>query len=60
MAAKAGSAPVEFKAPTEAEFAAAVTKDMASGLKEVAEVRMLFYVIPLVLVLVVIAYLLSH
>lgn len=60
LAAKAGSAPVEFKAPTEAEFAAAVTKDMASGLKEVAEVRMLFYVIPLVLVLVVIAYLLSH
>jgi len=60
LAAKAGSAPVEFKAPTEAEFAAAVTKDMASGLSKVAEVRMLFYVIPLIVVLVIVAYLLSH
>jgi hypothetical protein len=61
LAAKAaGSTKVDFTPPTEAEFAAAVTKDMAKGLTSVAEVRMLMYVIPAVIIIFLLAYFLSR
>jgi len=59
LAAKSGTAPVEFKPPTETEFAKAVAKDMAGGLTSVAEVRMLLYVIPVAIVLALLAFLLA-
>jgi uncharacterized protein len=61
LAAKAaGSEKVDFAAPTEAEFAAAVTKDMAKGLTSIAEVRMLMYVIPAIIIIFLLAYFLSR
>lgn len=60
LAAKAtGSEVVDFKAPTQTEFAASVAKDMAGGLTKVAEVRMLLYIIPVIIVLVIVALLLG-
>jgi hypothetical protein len=50
---------VEFKAPSEAEFAKNVAKDMAGGLTQMTEVRMLFYIIPVAFVLFIIAFTLS-
>jgi len=56
LAAKAsGSEVVDFKPPSETEFAAAVAKDMAGGLTKMPEVRLLMYIIPLVAVLVLLA-----
>lgn len=56
LAAKAsGSEVVDFKPPSETEFAAAVAKDMAGGLTKVPEIRLLMYIIPLVAVLVLLA-----
>jgi len=56
LAAKAsGSEVVDFKPPSETEFAAAVAKDMAGGLTKIPEVRLLMYIIPLVTVLVILA-----
>ncbi len=56
LAAKSsGSEVVDFKPPTETEFAAAVAKDMAGGLTKLPEVRLLMYIIPLVTVLVLVA-----
>ncbi|WP_322792422.1 carbon monoxide dehydrogenase subunit G [Bellilinea sp.] len=56
LAAKAsGSEVVDFKPPSETEFAAAVAKDMAGGLTKIPEVRLLMYIIPLVAVLVLLA-----
>lgn len=56
LAAKAsGSEVVDFKPPSETEFAAAVAKDMAGGLTKIPEVRLLLYIIPLVAVLVLLA-----
>lgn len=58
LAAKAaGKAEVDFQAPTEAEFAKAVTKDMVKGFSSVAEIRMLIYIIPLVIIIFLIAFL---
>jgi len=59
LAAKESGAAVEFKAPSEAEFAKNVAKDMAGGLTQVTEVRMLFYIIPVAFVLFIIAFTLS-
>ena len=68
MAAKAaGKAEVAYQPPTEAEFAAAVAvdvaKEVAGDLKERAlasqSARMLMVIIPLVVVLVIIALILS-
>jgi carbon monoxide dehydrogenase subunit G len=60
LAAKAtGSEVVNFTAPTQAEFAASVAKDMAGGLTKIAEVRMLLYIIPVIIVLVIVALLLG-
>lgn len=61
LAAKAaGKAEVDFKAPTEAEFAKAVTKDMVGGLTSIAEVKMLLYIVPLAVLFALIAYFLSR
>ncbi len=58
LAAKAGQE-VEFKAPTEAQFAAGVAKDMAKGWTQIAEVRMVLYVIPMAILLAIIGFILS-
>jgi carbon monoxide dehydrogenase subunit G len=61
MAAKTdGREPEKVAPPTEAEFATAVTKDVAKGIFAIAEVRMLAYVIPMVIVIILLAYFLSH
>ncbi|MEW6650129.1 MAG: hypothetical protein AB1453_08065, partial [Chloroflexota bacterium] len=61
LAAKlSGSEVVDFKPPSETEFAAAVAKDMAGGFTKLPEVRLLMYIIPLVAVLVVVAVLLKN
>jgi carbon monoxide dehydrogenase subunit G len=46
---------VEFKPPTETQFAKAVAKDWFKGLMQIAEVRMLIYIVPLALLFVIIA-----
>ncbi len=60
LAAKESGEAIEFQAPTEAEFAKNVAKDMAGGLTQVTEVRMLFYIIPVAFVLFIIAFTLSR
>ena len=59
LAAKAGQK-VDFKPPTEVEFAAAVAKDVTKSWTQIAEVRMLLYVIPVGVALAVIGLLLSQ
>lgn len=51
---------VDYKPPTETEFAAAVAKDVAKSWTQIAEVRMLMYVIPVGLALAVLGLLLSR
>jgi carbon monoxide dehydrogenase subunit G len=58
LAAKKGES-VDFKPPTETEFAAGVAKDMAKKWTEIAEVRMVMYVIPVGIALALIGLLLS-
>jgi carbon monoxide dehydrogenase subunit G len=65
MAAQAASKPeVEFTKPTEAEFAAAVAKDVAKevvgGVTRSTEARMLLVILPLIAVLFVVALVLSR
>ena len=60
LAAKAGQQVVEFKPPTETQFAAAVAKDVTKSWMQIAEVRMLLYVIPVGIVLALIGLLLSQ
>ncbi len=59
LAAKAGQK-VDFKPPTETQFAAAVAKDVAKSWTQIAEVRMLMYVIPVGIVLALLGLLLSQ
>ncbi len=59
MANKAGQE-VEYKAPTEAQFAAGVAKDMAKSWWQIAEVRMILYVVPAGIILALIGYILSQ
>ena len=59
LAAKAGEQ-VDFKPPSETEFAAAVAKDVAKSWTQIAEVRMLMYVIPVGIVLALLGLLLSQ
>ncbi len=59
MAAKVTGEEVAFKAPTETEFAAGVAKDVAKSWTQIAEVRMLMYVIPAAIILALIGFLLS-
>ncbi len=58
MAEKKGEQ-VDFKAPTEAEFAANVAKDMTRKVTSIAEVRMFAYVITMALVMLAVAFVLS-
>ena len=58
MAKKAGEE-VDYKAPTEAQFASAVAKDMGKSILQVAEVRMVLYIVPVALVFLLAAFLLS-
>jgi carbon monoxide dehydrogenase subunit G len=60
LAAKAGEQVPEFKPPTETQFAAAVAKDVTKSWMQIAEVRMLLYVIPVGIVLALIGLLLSQ
>ena len=60
VAAQAASRPVEFKPPTEAEFAGAVAKDTAKSVLQIAEVRMVLYVVPVAIVLAIISMILSR
>ena len=59
LAAKTGEQ-VDFKPPSETEFAAAVAKDVAKSWTQIAEVRMLMYVIPVGLALALLGLLLSQ
>jgi uncharacterized protein len=54
LAAKKGEV-IEFKAPTEAQMAGGVAKDMTKNLLQIPEVRMVLYVVPVALILVIIA-----
>jgi carbon monoxide dehydrogenase subunit G len=58
LAAKKGES-IEFKPPTETQFAASVAKDMAKKWTDIAEVRMLLYVIPMAIILAFIGLFLS-
>ena len=60
LAAKAGKEVAEFKPPTETQFAADVAKDVAKGWTQIAEVRMVLYVIPIAIVLAILGYVLSR
>lgn len=61
VAKLAGKATDELKAPTQAEFAAGVAKEMTkTGPLAIAEVRMLLYVIPVGIIIAIIGYLLSR
>ena len=60
MANKAGQQVEEYKPPSEAQFAAGVAKDMAKSWTQIAEVRMVLYVVPAAIVLALIGYILSQ
>jgi len=60
VGAQAANRPVEFKPPTEAQFAGAVAKDVAGGIFSIPEVRMVLYIIPAVTALIVLALILSR
>jgi|YelNatPaOPRAMG01_1025707.scaffolds.fasta_scaffold00387_36 carbon monoxide dehydrogenase subunit G len=60
LAAKASGNSVEFTPPTEAEFASKVAKDMTKQILKTQEARILMYLIPMVAILGIIAYLLSR
>jgi carbon monoxide dehydrogenase subunit G len=59
LAAQAGQE-VQYTPPTETQFAAAVAKDMTKSWMQIAEVRMLMYVIPVGIALAIIGLLLSQ
>jgi carbon monoxide dehydrogenase subunit G len=58
-AKKEGTA-VEFKPPSETQFATSVAKDMAESAFKTAEGKMFLYIVPVGIVLAIIAYLLSR
>jgi carbon monoxide dehydrogenase subunit G len=58
MASKKGEQ-VDFKAPTESQFAAGVAKDMGKSITKIAEVRMFGYVVTMALLLFAIAFILN-
>lgn len=60
VAARAESRPVEYTPPSEAQFAAAVAKDMISTATSSAQVRMLLYVVSLIIILAIIALIFSR
>jgi len=60
LAAKNDGKEVEFKAPTESDFAKGVVKDMGKDWMKIAEVRMVLYVVPIALALALFAYIITH
>ena len=60
MAAQSTGREVEYTPPSEAEFAAAVAKDMGKNALASTEVRLLLYVIPMAIILAAAAFLLSR
>ena len=60
VAAKAEGRQADYKPPSEVEFAAAVAKDMSKSLLDIAEVRMVLYVVPIGILLALIGYILSR
>lgn len=60
LAARASGRQAEYKAPTEAEFATAVAKDMGKSILQTQEARVLMYVIPAIIILAIVAALLSQ
>jgi carbon monoxide dehydrogenase subunit G len=60
VAANAENRKVEYKPPTEAEFAAAVAKDVAGGALSSPKVKMALYIILVIIVLVVLVLILSR
>ena len=59
LAGKAGQQ-IDYKPPTEAQFAAGVAKDMAKSWTKIAEVRMVLYVVPIAIAIAIIGYILSR
>ena len=60
MEAKEKGGEVDYKPPTEAEFAGAVAKDVAGGIFSIPEVRMVLYVVPVAITLAIISLILSR
>ena len=60
MEAKGKSQEVEYKPPTETEFAGAVAKDAVKDILSIAEVRMVLYVVPVAIALAIISMILSR
>jgi len=60
MEAKDKGGEVEYKPPSETEFAGAVAKDTVKNLLSIAEVRMVLYVVPVAIVLAIISMILSR
>jgi len=58
IAGKGGQA-VDFKAPTEAQFATSVAKDMGKSIFQIAEVRMVLYIVPMALLFLAAALILN-
>ncbi len=60
LAAKSSGSEVDFKPPTQTQFASSVAKDMFGGLTKIPEIRLLLYILPLVMVLIIIALVLKN
>jgi carbon monoxide dehydrogenase subunit G len=60
VATNAENRKIEYKPPTEAEFAAAVAKDVAGGALSSPKVRMALYIILVIVILVILALILSR
>ena len=60
LAAKSSGSEVDFKPPTQTQFASSVAKDMFGGLTKVPEIRLLLYILPLVMVLIILALVLKN
>jgi carbon monoxide dehydrogenase subunit G len=59
LATKETGKPLEYKAPTETDFAKGVAKDVGKDWMKIAEVRMVLYVVPIALALAGFAYLIT-
>jgi hypothetical protein len=60
LAAKeTGAAVVDFKAPTEAQFAKEVAKDMVKMDNMSAETKLVFYIVPVIAVIILLAFILK-
>jgi carbon monoxide dehydrogenase subunit G len=60
LAAQAENRQVEYKPPTEIEFASAVARDVAQGVLSSPEVRMALYIIPVITALVILVLILCR